>query len=294
MTGASVWSASKVSLISKGFAAGPESNSWTNQVTADVMLRFMDWGQGLLPIERVLPHAVSCFGAVSGSFTRIRLRNLGTRVLATSAESDFDVEEHASLVAPFIGENVDKLKIGLPVLISNLEHSKVDGYSDADAWKMRNRFRYVGFICLSRNSREADYLELYFRENPGTGWEGEVGSSAAALARIYELRRPGLVTAALARERARSERHLPDDFLILAAENVAGLTRTEWKVCVLVSRGLVAKSVAAEIGVSTTTVRTHLRNIYAKTGFQGYHQLAHRLVSPEEQQALDDPGRMIA
>jgi DNA-binding CsgD family transcriptional regulator len=283
-----------VSLISKGLAAGPVLNSWTDQITANVMLRFMDWGQGLLPIEQVLPHAVSCFGAVSGSFTRIRLRTMGIRVLAISAESDIDVEAHTSLVAPFIGEDVDKLKIGLPVLMSNLEVSKADRYPDADTWKMRNRIRDVGFICLSRNSREADYLELYFRENPGTGWEGAVGSSAAVLARVYEVRRPGLVTEALARDRARSERHLPDDFLILAAENVARLTRTEWKVCVLVSRGLVAKSVAAEIGVSTTTVRTHLRNIYAKTGFQGYHQLAHRLVSPEEQQALHDPGRMIA
>jgi DNA-binding CsgD family transcriptional regulator len=156
-----------------------------------------------------------------------------------------------------------------------------------DAWLACRNLTDAGFICLSRNMRSADFLELHFAEGPTGAWEAACEWGATAFARTYNIRRPGLVTEALARNSDRTTVHDSEDGPILAPENAAGLTRSEWRVCVLVSRGLTAKAAADEIGVTVNTIRTHLRNIYVKTNLGSYYQLARRLVSPMEQQALN-------
>ncbi|WP_296419962.1 helix-turn-helix transcriptional regulator [Pseudooctadecabacter sp.] len=66
---------------------------------------------------------------------------------------------------------------------------------------------------------------------------------------------------------------------ILGPRNPFNLTQTERKVCHLLTDGLSAKDVAQRLEVSMPTVRTHLRNIYAKTGLDGMVAVVHRLHS---------------
>lgn len=64
---------------------------------------------------------------------------------------------------------------------------------------------------------------------------------------------------------------------ILADDNPYGLSRSEMRVCELLGQGLRAHAASAALQVSVATVRTHLRNIYAKTGLAGMIEVMHHL-----------------
>lgn len=64
---------------------------------------------------------------------------------------------------------------------------------------------------------------------------------------------------------------------ILSSENPFGLTRKEQQVCRFLFDGLKPKDLMVRMSCSMPTVRTHLRNIYAKTGLDGMVAVVHRL-----------------
>ena len=155
-----------------------------------------------------------------------------------------------------------------------------------DEWLIQRGLRNVGIICLMRDKDWVDFLELHFSENLNGVWEIACDWGASAFARTYKIRRPGLVTEVIVQRGDDCAEYDCHNWPILSVENAAGLTRSEWRVCVLVSRGLAPKAVANEIGVTVNTIRSHLRKIYVKTNLGSYHQLARQLISQVEQQAL--------
>jgi len=66
---------------------------------------------------------------------------------------------------------------------------------------------------------------------------------------------------------------------ILSAENPARLSRAEYRVCLKLSRGRTLESAQCELGVTRATIRTHLRNIYAKTNTSCQSELINRLLA---------------
>ncbi len=241
-----------------------------------------------MAIEQALTQIVSGFGAVSGTLSRIKLTTGSARVIAsTGPTSKHELSGfNSSFAYPVMGDEVSKLKHGALILMSELEVARSSLDPAIENWLIRGGLSDVGFICLTRDKRWADFLELHFAEPPNGAWSTACEWGAAAFARTYSIRRPGLVTEALVRHSDKIKEYDCQDWPILGPENAAGLTRSEWRVCVLVSRGLMAKAVASEIGVEVSTVRSHLRKIYLKTNLGSYHQLARRLVSRLEQQAL--------
>lgn len=283
-----------MSLTSIGFAAEPQNPTRTDRAYAEALLSFMEWGQGVAPLENSLKLALSVFGASSGTITRVQTKIGRSRTIAAADASGTLSINTCPPVGQAIGPGLKHFNIGAPILMSMIEDTKLLRSAEFEIWKRGTIFVDVGFVTLARNQREADLLILHFEKTPKDDWCSQYHWFSASLARAFEVRRSGLVTEALVRKKTTTQHFFGLDLPILAAENYAGLTRTEYKVCILVSRGLVAKSVASEMGVSTTTVRTHLRNIYAKTGFEGFHQLAKRLISIEEQRAILEPTRMSA
>ncbi len=67
--------------------------------------------------------------------------------------------------------------------------------------------------------------------------------------------------------------------------NPAGLSRAEFRVCLLLSRGLSVKAVSEELGLSDNTVRSHLRTIYSKTETASLPELIYLIMS-----VTDDEG----
>ena len=66
---------------------------------------------------------------------------------------------------------------------------------------------------------------------------------------------------------------------ILGTSNPARLSRAEFRVCLLLSRGLSVKGVTVELGLSEATIRSHLRSIYSKTQTSGLAELVYRILS---------------
>jgi len=64
---------------------------------------------------------------------------------------------------------------------------------------------------------------------------------------------------------------------ILGPDNPFDLTRAEVRVCKLILAGMRPKEMAVELDKSITTVRTHLRNVYAKTELDGMFSVLHHL-----------------
>ena len=49
--------------------------------------------------------------------------------------------------------------------------------------------------------------------------------------------------------------------------------------CILLARGLSVKGVTEELGLTESTVRSHLRSIYSKTEVSGLPELLYRILS---------------
>jgi DNA-binding NarL/FixJ family response regulator len=107
-------------------------------------------------------------------------------------------------------------------------------------------------------------------------WRGEhrENFSAHELA-LLDLIRPAFV-AALARARAEASPAKPADVAAPAAANGAfsKLTRREREVVKLVVEGLLDKEIAERLGISYTTVRTHLDRSFQKLGVSNRSRLA--------------------
>lgn len=68
---------------------------------------------------------------------------------------------------------------------------------------------------------------------------------------------------------------------ILSFGNPARLSRAEFRLCTLLAAGLSTKQVREELGISQSTLRSHLRQIHAKTGTATLADLLYRLLAPE-------------
>ena len=66
---------------------------------------------------------------------------------------------------------------------------------------------------------------------------------------------------------------------ILGVSNPANLSRAEFRVCLLLSRGLSVKAVSEDLNLSENTIRSHLRAIYAKTETASLPELIYLIMS---------------
>lgn len=259
---------------------------------SDGILTFVEWSQGCCSLETAVKSLAAGFGAKSCRFARMNIPAGTVRIARVDApdQADYRAAEDCAAYRVF-GEELSSLKPGAFVVCYQYMRERLFRDPAFDVWLSDQGFRDVAFVILGRSGGTVDLLEFYHTEtltcaSIGNGeWGGE------ALARIYAARRPGVATDWFAQQQAEKQSCAEFDEPILGPGNMAGLTRCEWRVCVLVARGLSIKGIAYELDVAVPTIRAHLRNIYSKTGLHGFNTLALRLISGLEQRALH--GRQI-
>ncbi|WP_278027105.1 helix-turn-helix transcriptional regulator [Roseicyclus salinarum] len=151
----------------------------------------------------------------------------------------------------------------------------------------QRRLTELAVVPLSVEDKATMFLEMHFSVHRGTGQHALINMCAATLADTWSRRKPGLMTE-LILERSRTGPSSLPAASILSVENPAGLSRAEFRVCLLLSRGLSAKRACTQLGISESTLRTHLRSIYAKTETHGQAELLFLLLSDHAK----DPVRM--
>ena len=66
---------------------------------------------------------------------------------------------------------------------------------------------------------------------------------------------------------------------LLAPDNPAGLTRSEFRICLLMREGHMPAAIMQELGITRATFRSHMRAVFLKTGTSGQLELTHMLHS---------------
>lgn len=139
--------------------------------------------------------------------------------------------------------------------------------------------RDIAVIALGGNSDVMDFLEIQFRSEFKDHDQVLLTTLASALVKSWNSRLPGTCQTLLSRSRfARSSASFGSEvFDILAEDNPLGLSRSEYRICAMIRSGMLTSQVAKQLGIQESTIRSHLRAIYAKTETSGQVDLVHRL-----------------
>ncbi len=185
-----------------------------------------------------------------------------------------------SFAASVLGPYFDRPKPGT-VWFKSLTNTESD--PKLDSFQRSRHFTELAVIPLSVEEKSAMFLEMHFSIHRGTSQHATINMCAPTLAETWARRKPGLMTE-LILKRNRPNQQAVTQTALLGTENPAKLSRAEFRVCLLLSRGLSSKRVCDELVISESTLRSHLRSIYAKTETSNKSELLYLLLSPFTQQ----------
>ncbi|WP_169739542.1 helix-turn-helix transcriptional regulator [Thioclava pacifica] len=142
----------------------------------------------------------------------------------------------------------------------------------------RRQLNELVVIPLEVSDRAIDTIELHFTDKLRHYQQAVLTILADTLSRTWSNRARGLFTEALLKSAAAQAAPAVGS-PILSADNPARLSRAEYRVCLLLSHGQSPDQMRGELGISESTLRTHLSNLYAKTGARNLAELTFQLVS---------------
>lgn len=147
-------------------------------------------------------------------------------------------------------------------------------------WQAARRMSEFVVLVLASGNSTRDHIELHFRTALSREMETVLKVMLPEMARSWSNRKSGLVTRAIVNRKVNEATNFrnPTRVRILSSDNPSQLSRAEFRVCLLLSRGAMIQAVANELSLSEATIRTHLRNIYAKTGSGSLAELVFRLL----------------
>lgn len=151
-------------------------------------------------------------------------------------------------------------------------------------FQSRRRLSELAIIPLGSDAEGADLLELHFRGRITPDVHAALNFVMPTLARTWMRRSVGLFSDAQLKHGGQDA---PGAQPILSISNPRQLSRAEYRLCHLYASGLTNQAVMQEAEISSSTLRTHLRNIYAKTGTNCLSGLIYELLRSR-------PGQMIS
>lgn len=264
------------------------------------VLDFLESSMGRLPIEGGLKAVSDFMGAEAVAVSRSARNAQAPRLVAVfeAAAAACTAPLERSFVSELLGPYLDRLKTGASWSVSrHMASSGGDLNPTVAGWLRRRGLKDIVVVVLESGAGHSDYLEIHLRQVAGSALEAKLDVLGPLLARFWANRKPGLVADCLGRrkiQRVSGGNAMMTGTALLSDQNPAGLTRSEFRVCTLVRRGLSVRSISEELSLSVSTIRTHLRGIYAKTGVSGFNELAHRLIVPDEKAADAQSRRLIA
>ena len=141
----------------------------------------------------------------------------------------------------------------------------------------RRHFQELVVIPLLSGPTTIDFIEFHFAARMTAANHAQLNMIAPTLANTWANRRKGLFTAELMNRLQAKAARQPKQF-VLSCDNPSRLSRAEYRVCLYLSRGLSPDRVGRELGIRETTLRTHLRTIYAKTDCHSLSELVFHLI----------------
>lgn len=224
-------------------------------------------------------------GAEAGMIVRGNIAD-GTALRIATHDVRRKVPGVPPLVESFAGDHFgtlfDAARPGTLWLGSSISEASLDLDAPLPEWQHKRGMRELAVIVLTSGTGTRDHIELHFRDRLTQQEYSTLAILAPTLGRTWAMRQTGLVSQTLAaargpRRQASARRARSGH--PLSASNPAQLSRTEFRVCLLLSQGLPVSRVAEEMSLALATVRSHLRSIYAKTEANGLADLVYLLLS---------------
>lgn len=265
------------------------ASDWTKTI-----LTFVKWCQGRTDIQTNLNSLSEYFKADAVGLSRWCGKNqkLRTAGFINRQNTCIDVG-FADIVC---GSFVNSIKPGAALLLSEVTDNNPVSDPRLAQYLYQADIAEIGVICFAANGQTRDFVEFHFRSQKLTNWDQVNRIQGPSFADVFAGRNKGLLLETILQngQPVRNARNKLSEYGILSHQNPAGLTRCEWRICALIANGLSRKGIAKELSVKPCTVQSHLRNIYAKTEYDRFHELALHLVQPGERAHLLLNGQATA
>ncbi len=188
-----------------------------------------------------------------------------------------------SFARAVLGDYAEKSKPGSLWFSSMLDHQLPP---DLAEFQLKRSFNELVVVPLATTPKEIDFLEIHLSDRLDMGKLGVLDQMTDTLVRTWSARTTGLFSEAqLSAKRSRVTPGAPGS--LLDVQNPARLSKAEYRVCLMISHGLNTDAICKELNISMSTLRTHLRNVYAKTETHTLAELTYVLLS-------DTGGRVSA
>ena len=219
-------------------------------------------------------------GAEVGSLVRVTAgRGSGERLLTEDAgQARAARVQPGDLATTLIGRQRSRARVGSVWSYCELASSLlVAPQTRLARWMELRGIQDVLCIVLAVDGDVTDVLELCYTRRPGPSDIYLVDALAPALVSAWA-HRGAQVLASLRRAAIQPVRSQPQAEPLLGPSNPAGLTRAEFRICGLFASGSGTREIMDQLQISESTLRSHLRSIYAKTETSGKAGLLHRLL----------------
>ena len=238
----------------------------------------------------VLERLTSLIKADAAILLRVEKNQKAARIIALTdrnAGKLFSARNRPSFSTAVLGDDIEIARPGTLWQLS-------DGFGDPELAKFHDSkelqefsIRDVAVIVQEKGFRASYFLEFHFSTPLLEHNRLILLTLANTLSNIWRDRRPGVAQAMESKTRLRSVTGPVRQRVgnIMTAANPLGLSRSEYRVCMMIRQGYLAKRIAQELVVQECTVRTHLRSIYGKAGVSGHVELLHRLAVGSDRRA---------
>ncbi len=150
-------------------------------------------------------------------------------------------------------------------------------------WMDARGFRDAAIIPLSLAGDETDVLEFHLTAPLDPHRRIGIETLGVAMADAWGRRPKGRIARILRaapaiQDRLSQGRPSTDP---LSESNPFGLTAAELRICGMIRQGVPIPEAGRELGIADSTLRTHLRSIFAKAGVAGQVGLVRMLLQPQ-------------
>lgn len=242
----------------------------------DAVFRWCKALKGEDAIESALSAIAIGVGAEAMALSRVRHGSLQAakcvsfdRLTATSPLPRLN----RSFASSILSEFMNVARSGTVWLRSTVE---VEADPALDLFHSRRNLRDLAVIPLETGHGNSDFVEFHFGDALTRNQHALLNLLAETLSEAWKNRSHGIFSANVIEDKSDEGDFSAAD--LLGHENPARLSRAEYRVCLLLSRGLPTRAICTELSISNATLRTHLRNIYAKTSTHGLPDLLYLLL----------------
>ena len=215
----------------------------------------------------------TAFGARYAALSRISTEKRSVRAVIWDAEGG--AGGGRSFADGVLGPYALKARLG--AVWSAAHFRGTPGSEALDLFHAARGLREMLVVPIATGPRSADLLELHFPELRDSPFPA-VSMLADVIAGSWARRAPGRFLEEVLRG-GRAERPWHGEEDLLGAANPAGLSRAEYRICLMLARGLTGSALARELCIQPSTLKSHLRSVFAKTGSSGQAELVFRLLS---------------